>query len=860
MYAEVIPNLPVEGTFHYHIPAKLAPILAPGHLVEVDFGRQRAQGVVVEITPDSPFDDTKPVHSLIDTKPVITEAQLATARWMSEEYLTPLAQCVQVFIPPGLSKRGDVLITPAVEDLDSVETHSDTQKRLINLIRKRGPVRGRQIAKALPRRNWRQAVTTLEERGILIREPVLAPPSVRAKTVRMVDLAMPPDEVEAFIGENFNPEDVAANRQAAATRRGDILRALAQRSGPQDVGTLYAAVPGAGIADLRTLADADAIRLYEAESLRDPIGDITFVPDEPPNLTADQARAWDYVCNALDENAPHPILLHGVTGSGKTEIYLRAVEKVIEQGKRAIALVPEIALTPQTVRRFGARFPGRLGLIHSGLSQGERYDTWRRARNGDLDVVVGPRSALFTPLEDLALIVIDECHDDSYKHTPPLAPPYFHSTPVALELARQTGALVIMGSATPNISDYAQSAPPDAKEKGRYVLIDLPGRIMGHRRAIEQQATRHKIDETRYVHRDDDPDEAVMIDLPPVQVVDMRQELRAGNKSIFSRALKAALEETLAREEQAILFLNRRGTATYVFCRSCGHVMACPNCDNNLAWHAYREGARAGEGVLVCHHCGHREGHPTDCPECGSAAIKYFGGGTEQVAHEVETTFPEAWALRWDSDTAAGKFGHEHLLQRFVEGQANVLIGTQMVAKGLDLPMVTLVGVISADTALYLPDYRSGERTFQLLTQVAGRAGRGLLGGQVVLQTYAPEHYAIRAAAGHDFAQFYERELAYRAEIGYPPYNRLARVLIREETSAEAQAEAEAVHGHLRARIAEEGLRGTALIGPAPCFYHRRDNVHRWHVIVRGPEPSAILGGLKASPRLHIDVDPVSLL
>lgn len=860
MFAEVAVNLPVEGTFHYHIPPALNGQLKTGHLVEVSFGRQKAQGIVLRLTPDSPVPETKPILRLVDHRPVITPRQLAFARWLSEEYLAPLADCVRLFIPPGLSKRGDVIIIPLI-DPEEIEPESDTQARLLKLLARRGPLRGRQIAQSLPRRQWRRAIDNLVDRGLALREPVLDPPSVQPKQVRVVELAIAPSQVEAAIEQHFNLDDLPANWRAAAQRRADILRMLAAACAPVQVSQIYRTVSGSTLDDLHRLAEDDLITLREREVFRDPLAGRTFLPDRMPQLTPHQAEAWQIIRESLHgEGFPRPILLHGVTGSGKTELYLRAVAEVIAQGKSAIVLVPEIALTPQTVRRFGARFPGRMGLIHSGLSVGERYDTWRRARNGQLDLIIGPRSALFAPLDNLGLIVIDECHDDSYKQTPPIPPPYYHAVPAAIELARQYGALVIMGSATPDITSYTRAAPPGIGTPDHYTLLELPARIMGHREAIEAQAVYYRIGHTRYRHRSDDPDEAVMIDLPPVQVVDMRQELRAGNRSIFSRALTGALNAVLERDEQAILFLNRRGTATYVFCRECGHVIECPRCEIPLTWHVQHAEGSTQPGMLVCHHCDYRTTHPDVCPACGSEHVKFFGGGTERVEEEVRRLFPGARPVRWDRDTTTGKGSHDVLLQRFIDREANVLIGTQMVAKGLDLPLVTLVGVISADTALYLPDYRAGERTFQLLTQVAGRAGRGLLGGRVILQTYAPEHYAIRAAAEHNYHAFYERERQYRARLGYPPYSRLVRLEVRATSADRARQEAERLHALLKARIEEERRVETSLIGPAPCFYPRLDNLHRWHVIVRGPDPVSLVSDLRSTESLYVDVDPVSLL
>jgi primosomal protein N' (replication factor Y) len=843
MYAEILVNLPVEGTFHYHIPAELAGRLRVGHLVRVEFGAQKAQGVIVGFDQHSPVAETKPVEALLDREPVLDERQLALAGWISERYLAPLSACARLMIPPGLSKRSDVLVTLVDPQ---AEPNSDTQRRLLAQLARRGPLRGRQIARVLPHRNWRSAVYQLEARGVVVREPVLAPPGVRPKHVRTVTLTIPPDQVESTLSSaDYGP------KQAAVLR--ELVRIAAEDEAvePVAISEVYAAT-GATLDNLRALAEDGLIALGEQEVWRDPLADKHFAPAEPPTLTPDQAAAWEVIAAALEKDAPKPILLHGVTGSGKTELYLRAVERVLETGRQAIVLVPEIALTPQTVRRFAARFPGHLALVHSHLSPGERYDAWRRARAGLVDLVIGPRSALFAPLPNLGLIVLDESHDDSYKQTPPIEAPYYHARDAALELGRLHGGLVIYGSATPDVVTYARAARNEIR------LIELPERIMGHRRVVEAQATRFHLAETRYVHLPADPDEAVTIDLPPVRVVDMRQELRAGNRSIFSRALHAAIGQTLERGEQLILFLNRRGTSTYVLCRDCGHVMRCPHCDVPLTWHTDPGDGEAGR--LTCHYCGYRSGPPRACPACGGTRIRYFGAGTEMIEREVREQFPTARPLRWDRDTTGGKYAHDKLLERFISGQADVLIGTQMVAKGLDLPLVTLVGVVSADTAIYLPDYRSSERTFQLLTQVAGRAGRGLLGGRVIIQTYNPDHYAVRAAARHDFAAFYADELAYRRQMGYPPFGRLARVLIRAPQAEQARRAAKRLAAALQALIAEQRLDATWLIGPAPCFFERLGGLDRWQVIVRGPDPSALLRAVHLDPAWQVDVDPVSML
>lgn len=524
-------------------------------------------------------------------------------------------------------------------------------------------------------------------------------------------------------------------------------------------------------------------------------------------------------------------LLHGVTGSGKTEIYLRAIERTLQHGRSAILLVPEIALTAQTVRRVAGRFGGRVAIVHSGLSDGERYDTWRRARDGLVRVVVGARSALFTPLPDVGLVILDEEHDASYKQSPPVLPPYYHARDVAAWLMRYYSGVLILGSATPDLETMYRA------RQGALELLELPYRVMGHRDA-----------------RGDEADsDAVLIDLPPVQVVDMRRELKSGNTSMFSRRLQTALEATLKRREQAILFMNRRGQATYVFCRDCGYVAQCPNCDTPLTFH------RAGE-ALRCHHCGHEQAPPSQCPECGSARIRYFGAGTQQIEERLHVLFPKARTLRWDADSASASGGHDAILQQFIDRRADILVGTQMVAKGLDLPLVTLVGVVSADVGLALPDFRAGERTFQLLTQVAGRSGRGLHSGEVVLQTYQPDHYAIAAASRHDYAEFYAREIDHRRDLGYPPFRRLVRLLFTDQSVARAEREARRAADMLRFEIKKRSLTGTEVIGPAPCFFTRLNRQYRWHVLLRGPDPAVALHDLKLPSNWYIDIDPVEVL
>ena len=643
-------------------------------------------------------------------------------------------------------------------------------------------------------------------------------------------------------------------RLRGAEKQRAVLQALQNHGGPAWIGWVYAETD-ATLATLRDLEDAGLISLNEEMVWRDPLAGHAFVADEPPTLTEDQERVWEAVRARLDGRERPPedeagdrpaadgstMLLYGVTGSGKTEIYLRAIEEVLRRGRQAIALVPEIALTPQTIRRFAARFPGKVTVWHSELGDGERFDVWRRVRTGHpaAQVVVGSRSALFLPFPDLGLVVVDEEHESSYKQE---RTPRYHARRVAIELGRVCGAPVLLGSATPALETYF------AARQGEIELLTLPKRIRtaiapGKKgRPAEALAPALPL-----------PPLPIHQDLPEVMVVDLRQELRVGNRSMFSRPLASALRGVLAAGQQAILYLNRRGAATFVLCRDCGHVESCPRCAVPLAYH------RAGE-LLICHHCNRRYPVPFKCPDCGSPRIRYFGSGTQNVEEAVQQLFPAARTLRWDRDVTGAKGSHDEILRRFSAHEADILIGTQMIAKGLDLPLVTLVGVVAADVGLFLPDFRAGERTFQLLTQVAGRAGRSSLGGKVIVQTYHPEHYAIVAASHHDYEVFYRQEMVFRREQNYPPLSRLATLVCYNSQTARAQAEATRMAEYLQTEIERRGLSDVDLIGPLPCFFTQERGLYRWQIVIRAADPNLLLRRLTIPIGWRVDIDPVDLL
>ena len=848
-YVEVAVNVPqVSGTFHYHLPAELEGQVQPGHLVEIPFGRQQVQGVVFRFVEHPEVPETKAVISLLDPQAVLTPEQIRLAGELAESTLAPLAACIDAMIPPGLAQQADTLYQKSTPTIPISHALTSLQNRILKLLTERGPVRGRQLDSAFRHVDWRTSVRPLINQGLLSTQTVLPAPTVQPKTVRTAQLACSPEQA---VEEMPN---LSRAGSPALQRRQAMLQVLLREPGEIDVAWLYAE-SGGNLADLQALAKRGLVRLGEAEVWRDPLEHMEFVASEPPELTSDQATVWNVIQSGIREAAngklDQPYLLHGVTGSGKTEIYLRAVEETLKLGRQAIVLVPEIALTPQTIRRFVSRFPGVVGSMHSRLSPGERFDTWRRARLGHISVIVGPRSALFTPFARLGLIVVDEFHDDTYYQSE--TQPHYHARDAAVRYAQITGAVCVLGSATPDIVSRYHAAERE------WHYLSLPQRILAHRQAVESQVQKLRISsQYRPIG-----EQTEFIDLPPVKVVDMRTELQAGNRSIFSRALQESLSETLEQEQQAILFLNRRGSATYIFCRDCGYILKCPRCDLPLTFHT--AGSKAGinthysEGLLTCHYCGYKRQMPLTCPQCKGERIRQYGTGTEKVEAEVQSLFPKVRTLRWDFETTRQKGAHDIILSQFVNHHADVLVGTQMIAKGLDLPLVTLVGVVLADVGLSLPDLRSAERTFQVLTQVAGRAGRSPLGGQVILQTFLPDHYVIQAASRHDYQAFYQQELEYRRQLHYPPFSRLVRLEYRHRDPERAEASAEALAGQIRTWLVEEDRRETELVGPTPCFFSRLGGLYRWQLVLRGPDPASMLRGRHLGD-WRVEVNPPSLL
>ena len=703
------------------------------------------------------------IARVVDARPVLPEAMLALAHWIAWYYHCTLWQAIAPMLPPGVARRAVTTLSlsaPAQEAMSKEGAGGQGNARSRALLSALGR-RQKQVVSLLedaPRRTLTigrlkrrytgpssgldTALRSLEREGLVTREVALPSPRSRPQTERIIRLGTDAEEARIYMNAQSQraPLQAAAldwllKRSAQSQRRtvqSDEVEEFEPKSlaeGWLPLSELYLHT-GATSSTVAALQKKGYVELDERPVFRRPVPSHASSPnDEPPTLTQAQAAAWREIALALRQGAAtgdgtgegrvQSFLLHGVTGSGKTEIYLRAIGMAIRMGKQAIVLVPEISLTPQAVHRFASRFPGRVALIHSQLSPGQQFDEWRRIREGQADIVVGSRSAVFAPLPRLGLVIVDEEHEWAYKQSE--HQPRYHARDVALKRAELTGSVAILGSATPDVATYYRAQVGDIR------LLPLPYRV-GRRKAR------------------DGTELLVELPLPPVQVVDMRAELKAGNSALFSRALQAQLDVTLASGEQAILYLNRRGSHSFMLCHECGYVPMCKRCDVPLVYHADIHG-------MLCHRCNAFSLVPRECPKCGSDSVRWFGTGTQKVVDEVSALFPQARVLRWDRDTASRQGGHADLMETFTRGEADVLVGTQMIAKGLDIARVTLVGVISADTGLFMPDFRAPERALQLLMQVAGRAGRRVESShsRVIVQTFNPEHYAVQAAAEHDY-------------------------------------------------------------------------------------------------------------
>ena len=800
-------------TYTYEVPPKLAD-LEPGEAVLVEFGPRQALAIVLGDVPEAAIMDVRPIVDRIRADgPLLPALGLALARHISSHYLAPAALVLRAMLPPEMLERLELVAErrPAPGDETSLDVvDRDLLEQLAG-----GPRPVRDLAAPDGRAGLVRRLRTLESSGFAALDWTLTTAGAGPRYERRIRLTRDGLAVanrlasgERLPGRPLGPRQVAALTELAMAVLSD---ANADEHGipSADLGGRHGSAAVAGLAR-RGLVDAEVRERPRRPLAARPPG-LRGARPAGTALTAPQRVAVDLATTAILARDPTPLVLDGVTGAGKTAIYVEALATCLEHGRAGLVLVPEIALALPIVDRLRADLAVRVAIVHSSLSVGERADEWRRIRAGDVDVVVGTRLAVLAPLRDVGLIVVDEEHDAAYKSD---RTPRYQARDVAMELARLAGAALILGSATPAVDTVGNA------RSGRYRRVELPARPSG--------------------------------EAPDVDVVDLRAELHDGNRGLVSRRLASALAalDTDAGE-QAILVLNRRGTASVVLCRDCGHVQACDECGRPLVYH------RAGM-TLRCHHCGRAAPLATRCPHCDSPRIRYLGAGTERIEREVRESFPALRVDRLDRDVVERRGAAARVVDAFAAGDVDVLVGTGLVTKGLDIPNVTLVGVVSADVALNLPDERAAERTYQLLAQAVGRAGRGRRKGRAIIQTYQPDHPAIRAIVDARASDFYDAELALRERFGSPPFGRLVKLTVGLADRDAAEAEARATAERLRA-TARERSDDTLVVGPAPAYIARRAERWRWNVVLRGSDPVALLDG-RVDPPWSVDVDPETLL
>ena len=780
-FVDVVLPMPVDRAFTYAVPEALQEGISPGMRVLAPVKKRIEMGFVVGVHESCEVAEPRAILDAPDLEPVFTDEMLRLCRWMADYYCCSWGEALQAAVPRGLRMRVKAKYALRLENAGGGR-FSERQKRIVAALHARGPLSIHQLAKEAGSQGLEATLQTLIKREVVRVEASAAKASVNIHTVAWAKLC------HETIPDAAGIESMQRRAPKQAAVYLDLLHGVPERP----VSELYAR-HGATAATLKTLEDKGLIAREERELYRAPDmdGDASHATKFP--LNDEQQDAYDAITDAMESQRFESFLLRGITGSGKTEVYLQAMERLLELGRDAIILVPEISLTPQTVGRFKGRFKEDIAVLHSGLGAGERFDEWRRAQRGEVRIVVGARSAVFAPLKNLGAIVVDEEHDTSYKQG---ETPRYHARDVAVMRAKLNNAVCVLGSATPSIETYYNA------RSRKYTGLELS------RRATDAA-------------------------LPKVQIIDMREEsIAVSGEVVLSRHLEEAVRQRVAKKEQVILLLNRRGFSPYVLCPSCGWVAECEDCNVSMTYH------QRG-GVLKCHYCKAQRGVPAVCDKCGFHPLLFLGQGTQKAEDYLMRSFPGARVQRMDADTTSEKGGHANILGRFAAGEIDILIGTQMIAKGHDYPGVTLVGVINGDTGLSLPDFRASEQTFQLLTQVAGRAGRGGLPGEVMIQTFRPKHFAIQCAAHHDYLAFAGKELDDRHKAGYPPYRRLANLMVESADPESAERATMHLFRVARHQIRQLELRGVDMLGPSPALVSRVMGKYRWNfgLLVRGSGP-----------------------
>ncbi|NOY78622.1 MAG: primosomal protein N' [Calditrichaeota bacterium] len=824
LFANVVFPIPVDHAFSYEVPEDFRDIIRVGSRVLAPFGRRKLTGFVVELTSEIEFTEVKPIADVLDDTPIFSQEMLQLARWIAGYYLSSWGEVLEATLPKGINLESKRIVRLVgewqVEQLKSLPDVSDNQRKILQALFNNGALSFQQLRRKIGSQNLSYNLTQLQKKGYISVQEIVSRAKTRERTMNFIQLA--PDWLTSH-----NLDDEITGFMLKHSRQAEILKIL--RDFPEglfQVDLLKQAQ--ISLSGLKSLLRKGIITVSQREVFRDYYQHVQPETPESITLNKDQRRALDEIESHIQKGTFQTFLLFGVTGSGKTQVYMEAIAKVLSLGKTAIVLVPEISLTPQTVKRFKDFFGNDVAVLHSRMSSGERYDSWRRIQRGDFHIVIGPRSAVFAPLKNIGLIVVDEEQEATYKQYD-MAPRY-HARDVAIVRAKMNNALVILGSATPSVESFFNA------EHKKYALLSLPGRVED-------------------------------IPMPEVEIVDMskeHQKRKHGEPTVFSSRLLEKIAEKLTLREQVILLQNRRGFSTYIVCQDCGYIEKCIHCDITLTYH--REGNK-----LMCHYCNYQKAAPEVCPNCGGVNIRYSGVGTQRVEDELNYFFPKARIVRMDMDTTGKKGAHDQILRDFSRGLYDILLGTQMVAKGLDFPRVTLVGVISADTTLLIPDYRASERTFQLLTQVAGRAGRKDKQGEVIIQTYAPKNHSILFAQKHDYLRFYVSEINQRKELLYPPFGKLIEVEFRGPDE-------KAVSGYASRFVSLLNVRSDfyQVLGPSPAPLAKIQGNYRYHIILKNDrkrdatgkklreEVKAAFSSFKKRYRpkdvkITIDVDPIDL-
>lgn len=819
-YAEVAVPLRVMQTFTYRLPLALRGETRLGSRLLVPFGRKRITGYVVALLqtldPGADVDeaDLKDAEELLDAEPLLTPEVLEITRWVAEYYAAPWGEVLKAALPAGLNATVDQILSITPEGRDElarlpINRTATAKARTLRLVADEGEVSLRIVARHVGETRASAIARELERAGWIKLSHRARSVLARAKRRKAVRLLPPQEHIESKGARPFSP----------AQQR--IIGALIAEGGEMPFANLLETAD-VSASTIQTLEKRRVVEVFVQEVRRDPLAGATLPQAEGFELTAAQASALSEIEAPIKDGCYAAFLLHGVTGSGKTEVYIRAMSAALRGGRAAMMLVPEIALTPFFSRRLRAHFGDQVAIFHSSLTTGERFDEWSRLKKGEARVVIGTRSAVFTPVADLGIIIIDEEHETSYRQQ---ESPYYNGRDTAIMRARESSAVVVLGSATPSLESFHNA------QGGKYRYLQLPKRIAN--RAMAR-----------------------------AEIIDMREVFaRHGRPEVFSEQLLKAIEETHARGEQSIILLNRRGYSSFVLCRSCGESIHCPNCDVTLTYHR-------GEMSLICHYCNHRRHAPSKCPSCSGKYIYYVGEGTEQIEEMLRRRYPALRIARLDRDTVSRRRLFERAILEFGAGQLDMLVGTQMLAKGHDFPNVTLVGVVSIDAGLSLPDFRSAERTFQLITQVAGRAGRGSRTGRVLIQTYHPNHYALKHACAQDYTGFYNEEIRYRKSLSYPPFVVLASLLAHGDDLTKVQAAAAEIKKALEEANRE---RRCHLLGPAPAPLARLRGEHRIQLLIKSrsrPHLREVIDLALAQTAargfdlhcVNIEIDPVNLM